>query len=98
MTAAEAVVGARYRSTGGRVIHIVGTVGPNRLAPLCKAPGGVQYRHGPGREWPRAHIADPAALARWPMCAECERQATEAEAEDPDDDPVQPWGSMPVRP
>jgi hypothetical protein len=97
MTPAEAVVGARYRSTGGRVIHIVGEVGPHRLAPLCKAPGGVQYRHT-RQDFRHAHIADPAALARWPMCAECERRATEAEAEDPDDDPVQPWGSMPVRP
>ena len=78
MTAAEAVVGARYRSTGGRVIHVVGTVGTHRLAPLCQAPGGVQYRHTSGREWRHAHIADPAALARWPLCAECERRAEKA--------------------
>jgi hypothetical protein len=74
VTAAEAVVGARYRVSGGRVIHVVGTVGPHRLAPLCKAPGGTQYRHT-GQDFRHAHIADPCHLARWPMCAECERRA-----------------------
>jgi hypothetical protein len=74
VTAAEAVVGARYRSTGGRVIHIVGFVGERRIESLCKRPGGVQYRR-PGQDFRHAHIAEAAALARWPVCAECERRA-----------------------
>lgn len=75
MTAAEAVVGARYRVTGGRVIHVVGHVAPFRFSSLCGMPAGVQYRRDARCNYSGAHLADPMHLARWPMCAECERRA-----------------------
>ena len=75
MTAAEAVVGARYRVTGGRVIHVVGVVGKFRITPMCRSAGGSSYRGDPAGFFRAAHLADPMHLARWPMCAECERRA-----------------------
>ena len=71
MTAAEAIVGARYRVTGGRVVHVVGEVVGTRLTSLCRR----DSRYRGASEWHSAHIADPMHLARWSMCAECERRA-----------------------
>ncbi len=53
VTAAEAVVGARYRVTGGRVIHVVGERVGSRLTSLCRSDS--RYRGG-SEQFNGAHL------------------------------------------